>query len=52
MMSEHMCRDSILPRSAGLSLRFQLAGYMQLEGGELNSLGVLLVSFSFCFLGK
>ena len=32
MMSEHMCRNSILPRSTGLSLRFQLAGYMQLVG--------------------
>ena len=30
MMSEHMCRNSILPRSAGLSLRFQVTGYMQL----------------------
>ena len=36
----------------GLSLRFQVAEYMQLVGGELNSQGVLLVSSFFCFPTK
>ena len=35
---------------AELSLKFQVAGYMQLIGGELYSLKVLLVLFSFCFV--
>ena len=35
---------------SGLSLKFQIAGYMQLVGGELYSEEVLLVLFCFCFL--
>ena len=32
-----------------LLLTFQVAGYMQLVGGELYSKEILLVLFSFCF---
>ena len=35
-----------------LLLTFQVAGYMQLVGGELYSKEVLLVLFSFCLLGE
>ena len=38
--------------TSGLSLRFYIAGYIQLVGGELNSQEVPLVSFSFCSLWK
>ena len=42
-------KETAPPRS-GQSLKFQVAGYMQLVGGEFYSKEVLLVLFSFCFL--
>ena len=46
-MSAHWILDG-----AGLSVKFQVAGSMQLVEGELYRKEVLLVLFLFCFLQK